>query len=142
MSRRIFWDAMLLIYLLEGNPAYSKRAQEILTACYTRNDQLFTSFLVLGEVMAGAAKSPRPSTPNEIRAKLDGAGFTYLEFGETAVHTFARLRAIGKVKSADSINLACAASAGMDLFLTGDRQLIKLNVPGIQFIADFENPII
>jgi hypothetical protein len=47
-----------------------------------------------------------------------------------------------KVKSADSINLACAASAGIDLFLTGDKQLMKLNVPGIQFIADFENPII
>jgi predicted nucleic acid-binding protein len=141
MNRRIFWDAMLLIYLLEGNPAYSKRVQELLTASYTRNDQLFTSFLGLGEVMVGAAKSSRPSTPSEIRAKLDGAGFSYLEFGESAVHTFAQLRAVSKVKSADSINLACAASARMDLFLTGDKQLMKLNIPGIQFIADFENPI-
>jgi hypothetical protein len=40
------------------------------------------------------------------------------------------------------MNLACAASARVDLFLTGDKQLMKLNVPGIQFIADFENPII
>jgi predicted nucleic acid-binding protein len=142
MSRRIFWDSMLLIYLLEGNPAYRVRIQEILTNSYNRSDRLFTSFLGLGEVMAGAATAPRPSTPQEIRAKLDNAGFSYIEFGETAVHTFARLRAIDRVKSADSINLACAASARIDLFLTGDKQLMKLNVPGIQFIADFENPII
>jgi predicted nucleic acid-binding protein len=142
MSRRIFWDSMLLIYLLEGNPTYRVRIQEILTNSYTRGDDLFTSFLGLGEVMAGAATARRQSTPQEIRNKLDDAGFSYLEFGETAVHTFARLRSLKKVKSADSINLACAASARIDLFLTGDKQLIKLNVPGIQFIADFENPII
>jgi hypothetical protein len=46
------------------------------------------------------------------------------------------------VKIADSIQLACAASAGIDLFLTGDQQLVKLDVPGIQFIADFNNPVL
>jgi hypothetical protein len=38
--------------------------------------------------------------------------------------------------------LACAASAGVDLYLTGDKQLVKLDVPGIQFIADFNAPIL
>jgi len=142
MSRRIFWDSMLLIYLLEGNPAYRVRIQEILTNSYTRGDYLFTSFLGLGEVMAGAATSSRPSTAQDIRTKLDDAGFSYIEFGEAAVQTFARLRAVSRVKSADSIHLACAASVGIDLFLTGDKQLMKLIVPGIQFIANFENPII
>jgi predicted nucleic acid-binding protein len=142
MTRRIFWDSMLLIYLLEGNPRYRVRVQEILTNSYTRGDALFTSFLGLGEVMVGAASAPRPSTPQEIRAKLDNAGFSYLEFGEAAVNIFVRMRAVHRVKSADSIHLACAAAAGIDLFLTGDKQLMKLNVPGIRFIADFENPIL
>jgi len=140
--RRLFFDAMLLIYLLEGNPQYTKRMQEILTTVYRRNDQLFTSFLGLGEVMAGAEKSPNPSTPQEIRSKLDAAGFSYLAFGESAVRTFAHIRATSRVKSADAINLACAASGRMDLFLTGDKQLMKLHVPGIQFIADFDTPIL
>jgi hypothetical protein len=52
------------------------------------------------------------------------------------------LRGVHKTKVADSINLACAASAGMDLFLTGDKGLVKLIVPGIQFVAHFENPIL
>jgi hypothetical protein len=69
MSRRIFWDSMLLIYLLEGNPAYRVRIQEILTNSYTRNDLLFTSFLGLGEVMAGAANAPRPPTSRSAKLR-------------------------------------------------------------------------
>jgi predicted nucleic acid-binding protein len=46
------------------------------------------------------------------------------------------------LKIADSIHLACAASAGVDLYLTGDTQLFKLDVAGIQFIADFNSPIL
>jgi predicted nucleic acid-binding protein len=59
-----------------------------------------------------------------------------------AVGTFAFLRSSSKLKIADSIHLACAASAGIDLFLTGDKQLAKLDVPGIQFIAEFNNPVL
>lgn len=140
--RRIFWDSMLLIYLLEGNPAYSKRVLELLTSAYEREDRLFTSCLGLAEVMAGAAKAPSSSTGDEIRAKLNDAGFSYLPFGEGAVQPFARLRSASKVKSADAMNLACAAAGQMDLFLTGDQQLIKLYVPGIQFIADFQTPLL
>lgn len=58
------------------------------------------------------------------------------------VAPFAILCGERKVKIADSIHLACAASAGIDLFLTGDKQLAKLDVPGIQFIADFNNPVL
>jgi len=140
--RRIFWDSMLLIYLLEGNPTYSKRVQDLLKSAYEREDRLFTSYLGLAEVMAGAAKSASPFTGDEIKAKLNDAGFSYLPFGEAAVNPFARLRSISKVKSADAMNLACAASGQMDLFLTGDQQLIKLHVPGIQFIADFQTPLL
>ena len=140
--RRIFWDSMLLIYLLEGNPTYSKRVQDLLKSAYEREDRLFTSYLGLAEVMAGAAKSASPFTGDEIKAKLNDAGFSYLPFGEAAVTPFARLRSISKVKSADAMNLACAASGQMDLFLTGDQQLIKLHVPGIQFIADFQTPLL
>jgi uncharacterized protein len=35
-----------------------------------------------------------------------------------------------------------AASGGIDLFLTGDKQLIGLDVPGMQFIADFNTPLL
>jgi uncharacterized protein len=73
---------------------------------------------------------------------LEEIGFSYLPFGSGAVEPFSRLRAKEKLKVADCIHLACAASAGIDLFLTGDKQLLSLDIPGIQFIADFNTPIL
>ncbi len=140
--RRIFWDSMLLIYLLEGHSRYSERVEELLSTAYLRDDKLFTSYLGLGEVLAGASKAENPAMPGDIQAKLVDAGFSFLPFGESAVGAFAHLRTSSRVKSADAINLACAASARIDLFLTGDRELYKLHVPGIHFIADFDSDIL
>jgi predicted nucleic acid-binding protein len=139
---RIYWDSMLFIYLLEGNPAFTQRVQQLLERAYKRNDSLFTSYLALGEVMAGAEKSPHPQKAAMIRSNLQDMGFTFLPFDAGAVAPFSRLRAREKLRIADSIHLACAAAAGIDLFLTGDKRLLKLDVPGIQFIADFSTPIL
>lgn len=139
---RIFWDSMLFIYLLEDHPAFSERAGRLLDRAYNRGDSLYTSYLALGEVMAGAEKSKTPRKAQAVREIVKEMGFSCLPFDEGAVTPFSRLRSIEKVKIADSIHLACAASAGIDLFLTGDQQLLKLDVPGIQFIADFNNPVL
>ncbi|HEU5342275.1 PIN domain-containing protein [Edaphobacter sp.] len=137
---KIFWDSMLFVYLLEGNPAYSKRVQHLLQRAYERGDSLHTSFLAFGEVMAGAVNSPDKAI--RIQQTMKEMGFSYLPFDAGAVTPFSRLRAVNKLKVADSIHLASAASAGIDLFLTGDKQLSGLDVPGIQFIADFNTPIL
>jgi len=139
---RICWDSMLFIYLLEDNPEFSARVQHLLDRSYRRGDSLFTSYLTLGEVMAGAEKSSRPRTQEVMREAIDEMGFSYLPFGDGAVATFSKLRSKDRLKIADSIQLACAASAGIDLFLTGDGKLTNLDVPGIQFIADFNNPVL
>jgi uncharacterized protein len=139
---RIFWDSMLFIYLLEDHPAFSPRVRHLLERARRRGDSLNTSYLALGEVIAGAEKSPQPQKTWAMRATMQEMGFSYLPFDEGAVAPFIRLRARQKLKIADSIHLACAASAGIDLFLTGDKQLVKLDVPGIQFIADFNAPVL
>ncbi len=138
---RIFWDSMLLIYLVEGHPGFNARAVELLARAKRRGDALFTSYLALGEVLAGAEKSPNPHKTRAVQQTLEEMGFAYLPFDAGAVGPFSNLRAKQRLRIADSIHLACAASAGIDLFLTGDKQLTSLNVPGIQFIADFNNPV-
>ena len=139
---RIYWDTMLFIYLLEEHPTFSLRAQQLLDRAYRRGDSLFTSHLALGEIIAGGQGSPQPEKSSAIRRTIEEMGFSCLPFDGGAVTPFARLRAKQKLKIADSIHLACAASAGIDLFLTGDKLLAKLDVPGIQFIADFNNPVL
>jgi len=138
---RIYWDTMLFIYLFEDHPIFSGRPRHLLARARRRGDSLFTSYLALGELMAGSEKSARPQTSQAVRESIKEMGFSCLPFDAGAVLPFSRLRSKEKLRIADSIHLACAASAGIDLFLTGDKQLVKLDVPGIQFIADFNNPL-
>ncbi|HZZ40385.1 MAG TPA: PIN domain-containing protein [Acidobacteriaceae bacterium] len=133
---RVYWDTMLFIYLIEGNRQYSPRVEAILDRMLDRGDSLCTSFLSLGEVLAGAQESPQKSAT--IRTAFSKLKVQLLPFDAGAVDTFAFLRAVQKLATADSVHLACAASKGVDLFLTGDKRLTKQIVPGIQFISSIE----
>lgn len=137
---RVFWDSMIVIYLLDDHPVFGRRARQLLERSFQRSDALFTSYLVLGEILAGAERSLDPGKGKAVRQTLIEMGFSFLPFDAGAVEPFSKLRQ--KLKAPDSIHLACAASAGIDLFLTGDKQIMKLDVPGIQFITDFNNPIL
>ena len=139
---RVFWDTVLFAYLMDNHPDYSIRVRELLDRSYRRGDFLLTSYLALGEIVAGADKSPNRGKAAGIRSTIEEMGFSFLIFGDRAVVPFSSLRAKTKLKVADAIHLACAASAGIDLFLTGDKDLMKLDVPGIQFIADFNSSIL
>lgn len=139
---RVFWDTMLLIYLLEGNPQFRPRADELLARSRRRGDTLFTSYLAVGEIMAGAERFDTPFKIAAVRETLTEIGFRFLPFDEGAMRPFSILRGREKLKVADAVNLASAASAGIDLYLTGDTQLFKLDVPGIQFIANFNSPVL
>jgi predicted nucleic acid-binding protein len=61
-----------------------------------------------------------------------------VSFDPSVAWRYASLRATHTLRSADAIQLACAAHFGVDLFITNDRNLHKLNIPGIGFIAPLE----
>ena len=137
---RVYWDAMLFIYLLEGNKQLAPAVRSALAQSHRRGDVLFTSYLSIAETLVGfPVGSPMAAL---VRSTVDEMGFSFISFGEEMVEPFHRLRRDFGLKAPDSMHLACAAAAKTDLFLTGDKQLLKkrLHVPGIQFIADFEHP--
>jgi predicted nucleic acid-binding protein len=55
---------------------------------------------------------------------------------------FAALRAFHRTQSADSIHLALAASARADLFITNDKDLPKLTLPGIGKIVGLHTDLL
>jgi predicted nucleic acid-binding protein len=69
------------------------------------------------------------------------ANIRLLPFDQQSVDLFARIRAEHRSTAADSIHLACAASVGVDLFITGDKKLLKLRIPGIKFIVGIDTDL-
>ncbi len=135
---RVFCDAMLLIYLLDDNPQFAPRLLELITRCFERGDQLITSYLALGEALAGVPDESEES--QEALAALGEIGFRFISFDEECVAPFRTLRKNYGLKGPDAMHLACAAAAETDLFLTGDKEILRKRplIKGIHFISDFE----
>lgn len=135
---RIYWDSMVFAYWLEEHPAYAARVGEILQSMLHRGDRLCASYLSLGEVLVGPLKHKHEVLAAKVRQLFESGGIEMLPFDRRAAELFAELRAEAHVSPADAIHLACAAAAGVDLFLTHDKKLHKLHIPGIQFIAGLD----
>lgn len=75
----------------------------------------------------------------ETRSALEGAVSELVPCTPDTAARYARIRGSLGVPPADAMQLACAASAGTDLFLTNDRKLVGKIVPGIQFVAGLDS---
>jgi predicted nucleic acid-binding protein len=134
---------MIFIYWLEENPQFGKRVDAIWSRMQERNDQLITGALAFGEVLAGAyQRGANKERIQEVRAALEIAVSGVIPFTSETADLYGRIRGSLKISSADAIHLACAASAGTDLFLTNDKNLVGRVIPGIQFIAGLNSDII
>ena len=131
---RIFWDTHLFIYLIEENDEFSQSVVELRQRMVARNDVLITSSLSLGEVLV----KPLEKGDQRLAAEYEQAiarGAVIVPFDQNAARRFAAIRATGGIRPPDAIQLACAAQAGIDPFVTNDDRLSRLNVDGIQFIV-------
>jgi len=79
---------------------------------------------------------------NRYRAFFTGTQITVSAFDMDAAEAYAAIRQDRGIHPADAIQLACAAAAEIDLFITNDGRLSRKNVPGIKFISGLsEAPI-
>jgi predicted nucleic acid-binding protein len=140
---RIYWDTMLFIYWLEENPDFGERVDAIWSRMRKRDDQLITGALALGELLAGAYKRGADRQRiQDVRAAFENAVSEVVPFTAEAADLFGQIKGSSKMPSADAIHLACAATAGTDLFLTNDKNLVGRVIPGIQFIAGIDSNIL
>jgi predicted nucleic acid-binding protein len=131
---RVYWDTPLFIYLFEDVGNLSKRVVEIRHRMLLRHDELYTSTLCLSEVLAKPLEENRQEVAAELRQGLITAA-VLLPFDQKAAQCYSIIRQDRSIGVADAVHLACAAAAGIDLFITNDDRLSKKIVPGIQFIA-------
>lgn len=134
---RIFWDTNLFIYFLEGNDELSLATKRLRKSMLERGDQLLTSALTLGEILV----KPLDRGDVELCRKYEdviGKTALLLSFDAKAAWKYAAIRCDRSLRAPDAVQLACAASAGVDLFVTNDARLQGKHVPGIQFIVPLE----
>jgi predicted nucleic acid-binding protein len=138
---RVFWDTNLFIYLFEDYGELSKEVSGLRQRMISRGDQLFTSTLTLGEILV----KPIEKGYEELRrAYLQAVtvAAVMLPFDQETAEHYARIRQDRTIKAPDAIQLACAAQARMDLFITNDDHLKGKVVSGIQFIASLKGAYI
>jgi predicted nucleic acid-binding protein len=126
---------------LEDHPKYGARVQAIHETMSQRGDLLCSSQFALGELLVGPLRLNNQIAADSIEAFFLSDSITLLPYPHQAVRTFAHLRAHEGIKALDALHLAVAATAGIDLFLTNDRRLHKLVVPGIRFITTLETDL-
>lgn len=135
---RIFLDTNFFIYLIQGTGPQSLRTKYLLNAFSFRRDEILTSVMSLGELLVQPIRAGDRALVQRYRMILRSPGITVLPFIENAVEAFARIRGDKSIKPPDAIQLATAATAGCDLFLTNDQRLMSITIPGIHFITSFE----
>jgi uncharacterized protein len=135
---RIYWDTMLFVYLMEAHPKHGVRAKEMLATMERRRDTLCTSVFTVGEVLTGPYTRVASDLALRVREVIRPPAVELLPFTIETAERYARIRGDNQVSPPDAIHLASAAHAGVDLFLTNDRRLQGLVIPGIDFIAGMD----
>lgn len=134
---RVFWDTNLFIYLFEDYGKFSRSTAELRGKMLERGDQLLTSTLTLGEILV----KPTQLRDLELCVKYEraiSAAAMMISFDAKAAKVYASIRNDRSVRAPDAVQLACAGSVGVDLFVTNDARLQGKHVPGIQFIVPLE----
>ena len=131
---RIFWDTNLFIYLLEPRDEFSALTRDLRIRMLRRGDQLFTSAITLAELLVKPTRAGDTERCRKYERAIVAAA-TVIPFDVTAAKHYASIKGSRSVQAPDAVQLSCAASAGIDLFITNDDRLQNKQVPGIQFIV-------
>jgi uncharacterized protein len=138
---QVYWDSMLFIYLLEGNPVFLADVQRLPSHIDARGDRLTTSVFTLGEVLTGPRRVGDAHVVAQVKAYFQSGMISLLPFDAETADRYSILRSSFKLGQADAIHLATAAVAQVDLFITNDKQLLQLQIPGIRFIAGLDGRV-
>ena len=134
---RIFWDTNVYIYLLEDFGPWSALAVNLRNKMLERGDQLVTSTLTLGEILAKPTAEGDTELCRKYVQRLTATSLM-IPFDIEAAKRYAVLRGDRSLRSPDAIQLACAGSARVDLFITNDNRLHGKQVAGVQFIVPLD----
>lgn len=135
---RVFWDTNIFIYLFEDEGGRGDQVVGVLERMLERGDTLVTSSLTLGEILVKPLRDGA-STVVEYYENVIQSRAQVVSFDANAARRFAEIRGDRSISAPDAVQLACAAIAETDLFITNDERLSRKVIPSINFIQALSN---
>jgi predicted nucleic acid-binding protein len=134
---RVFWDTNIFIYFFEHRGPEGESARALRERMLGRGDQLITSAMTVGEIMVKPRERQNLDLCKEYERAITATALV-LPFDLHAARRFSEVRLNRTLRAPDAIQLSCAATAEIDLFVTNDSRLSGIRVDGVQFIVSLD----
>lgn len=126
-SRKIAFDSSVLIHHANAHKRMGPRAKKALASVALGKDRGMISVVTVTEVLSLGKKNIQSDKEFAVlqRWLVGLTNLSIVEINTTMAIEAARMRINYGFKTPDALNLACAAEAGADVFVTGDKKLLK-----------------
>jgi len=117
---------------------WSPRVVELHQKMLASSDELLTSYLTVGEVIVKPKEMRNVMLEKSYLNFFSSGAVELVAFGLDAAKRYGDIRSRDRIRPADAIQLACAAAAGTDLFVTNDNRLSGVVVSSVTFVTGIE----
>jgi len=136
----IFLDTMFFIYHFENNEKFLRLTNDVLNLVEKGQIKCSTSYLTLMELLVKPMKEKRQDLVEEYRMIFETfPNLSMIALDKSVAYLAASFRSLYNLRPADSIQLASAASAKCDLFLTNDKDLIRIKELKINYMDEISD---
>ena len=124
-ARKIYIDANVIIYFLEGSAVFRDRAIELFKYVDAHDIPVLTSEISIAECLYGAYRRGNEAIAEKYRELFhDEIGmFRLIPIERDICELAAKLGAEQKFKLIDALHVASALAVGCDVFVTNDRAI-------------------
>jgi predicted nucleic acid-binding protein len=119
----LFLDSNIVIYVVEGNPAFAPKALLRLATAQSAGDSFMISDLTQMECLVGPLKTNNTAVQSSFHAFFARSDVQVVAITAAVCDRAARIRATHNFKPMDSLQLAAAVEHGAGIFLTADVRL-------------------
>jgi predicted nucleic acid-binding protein len=119
----LFLDTNIVIYVVEGNPAFAPKAVLRLAAAQSAGGSFMISDLTRMECLVGPLKTNNTAVEASFHAFFARSDVRVVAITAAVCDRAARIRAAHNFTPMDSLQLAAAVEHGANVFLTADARL-------------------
>ena len=135
----LFIDTAPIIYYIEAHSIYGPITKEIVISFQSEQREAFSTVLTLTEVLPKPMKIGDEKLAGKFADFLKyGRNFSLIEISEKIAERAGRLRSrYTELRTVDAVQLAAAIENGIEIFITNDKKLKKVNEIKVVVLDDY-----